>query len=451
MHADVTAPEQTLPDGGPALGRFAPWLDLGLILAGLGLLSLHPSRPTAIDATIRYEGVMNLLDTGRPAIGYPMVGPIFSVPLWYIGELVHHAQGTLMRYNLLLLVLLLGGTWIILKDRVDRAFLRLFLLILVAASMLGWHTQDFLGEMFTAVLVGLGTLLVVMGKGRSGWAALIVGTANTAVSGLGLALLCLRYATTRRRLRYLLAPAAAGLIMIADAWFRNDISSRYLVIDKGVRTVLPFSGLPGFSYPFLLGLMSVLFSFGKGLVFFAPGLLLPAHAVLRRIDPALAEARILWLLFVAGMVLVYSSWWAWYGGLSWGPRFFPVASLPASLALAARLRHPPSHPLGLLGLLAVVLLSGWVGVNGIVFGTPPGACVAHDFANEHLCWYVPEFGTLWRPLVLPWGHLEPYQWAFLVYAAVVFVRLAAELARPGRGVVRILVADGRGLVKGWAI
>ena len=40
----------------------------------------------------------------------------------------------------------------------------------------------------------------------------------------------------------------------------------------GFRTALPYSGQPGFSYPFFFGVLSVLFAFGRGLVFFAPGL-----------------------------------------------------------------------------------------------------------------------------------------------------------------------------------
>src|SRR2546430_10361340 len=43
----------------------------------------------------------------------------------------------------------------------------------------------------------------------------------------------------------------------------------------------------------------------------------------------------------AGIVLVYGTWWAWYGGFTWGPRFLIFASLPASLLLAAQIRRPP--------------------------------------------------------------------------------------------------------------
>ena len=44
---------------------------------------------------------------------------------------------------------------------------------------------------------------------------------------------------------------------------------------------MPYSGRQGFSYPFFLGLISILFSFGKGLIWFSPGLLLPVRRALK--------------------------------------------------------------------------------------------------------------------------------------------------------------------------
>jgi hypothetical protein len=35
---------------------------------------------------------------------------------------------------------------------------------------------------------------------------------------------------------------------------------------------MPYTGRPGFSYPFLFGVLGILFSFGRGLAFFAPAL-----------------------------------------------------------------------------------------------------------------------------------------------------------------------------------
>src|SRR5262249_62404931 len=107
--------------------------------------------------------------------------------------------------------------------------------------------------------------------------------------------------------------------------------------DHGIPTLMPYSGRPGFSYPFVLGVLSILFAFGRGLLFFTPGILFWFDERTRQRVPARA-AVVLQLLFVAGLVLVYAKWWAWYGGGPWGPRYFVVAAAPASLLRAVRLR-----------------------------------------------------------------------------------------------------------------
>src|SRR4029078_4990998 len=38
--------------------------------------------------------------------------------------------------------------------------------------------------------------------------------------------------------------------------------------------------------------------------------------------------------FLAGLILVYARWWAWYGGWGWGPRFLLYAGVPSALGLA---------------------------------------------------------------------------------------------------------------------
>ena len=56
-------------------------------------------------------------------------------------------------------------------------------------------------------------------------------------------------------------------------------------------------------------------------------------------EPARAPLVALLVVFTAGLVVVYARWWAWYGGVNWGPRFFVVAILPASVILATRVHH----------------------------------------------------------------------------------------------------------------
>ena len=98
------------------------------------------------------------------------------------------------------------------------------------------------------------------------------------------------------------------------------------------------------------------------------------------------------------MVAVYSRWWAWYGGVFYGPRFFLIASIPASLVIAVRLRPGERSPTAILVSVSALALSLWVGVTSAIGSATPPICTQDDFALEHLCWYTPEFSALWRPL-----------------------------------------------------
>jgi hypothetical protein len=197
--------------------------------------------------------------------------------------------------------------------------------------------------------------------------------------------------------------------------------------------------------PIFFGLLSLLFSFGKGLLFFAPGLLLPVRGYMRelrqRTGTDISAVFSLWTSFLVGLLLVYSTYWSWHGGWFWGPRYLLFASIPASFALAVCLhRRDLPLPRNLL-TLAVLCLSLWVGIDGVSFGAPfygdealRSACI-HDYNGkfeEPLCYYTPEFSVLWFPFTLH-SELNPEKLIFLVYGLMVAVVLVAPLlARIGR-------------------
>jgi hypothetical protein len=173
--------------------------------------------------------------------------------------------------------------------------------------------------------------------------------------------------------------------------------------------------------------LSILFSFGRGLVFFAPGVVLWLSSSTRA---ALKQWRALigsMLVFLAGLVLVYAKWWAWFGGLSWGPRFFVFAAVPASVLLAVRIRHAGEWLAGDALALLLLALSGWVGLSGAVADLSAlDFCTQNDFANEPYCWYSPEYSSLWHPLV-SFPTLTAKTVLLAAYCAVVFGYLAAPL------------------------
>ncbi len=407
--------------------------ETGLIAAGLlALLLLMPHQLNA-DGLYRFQGLSELLEHGKLSnMRYSLVGPAFSIPFWLLGKVYETSAWWCERYNLILFAAALLVMYWLLKDRVDRRFIRKFFLILLAASMFATHLSYYFGEVFTSLCVAIGILAAVIGYALPGWVAIVLGVVNTPASIIGLALVVAKSILDNKRWRYILALVAAGGLIIAESWIRRGgpFVTGYEGV-AGYRTIMPYSGLPGFSYPFFLGLLSILFSFGKGLIFFAPGLLLPIRKTLLKIQPYikldLFNVYILWLCFLAGLILVYSTWWSWYGGAFWGPRFFLFASIPASFALATRLQYRDTSVVVNLFTLLVLLLSFWVGIDGAVFGQKTlGICMANHYALEVLCFYTPEFSVLWHPFVVT-APLDKREILLIVYSVIIFIYLAIPL------------------------
>ncbi len=422
-----------------------------LIILGLGAqwaLLPHFNPSSGDDARVRSQMLTTLLTHGHlDSSRYSIYGPIFSAPLWYLGQLTGGASGVeywLGRYNLILLALAVATLYWLLRDHLDHTILRTFLLLVVVASMFPNHIENYYGEVFTALTVVVGLTLVVCGR-RWGWVGVALGVANAPASLAGLALVTVKHLLQHRRLRILLVGVAAGVLILGESWLRrgSPFASGY-ANDHGVATFMPFSGRPGFSFPFLFGLLAILLSFGKGLLFYTPGLFLPMRKRLLALGGA-AGRRLLdlygyWVLFVAGLVLIYAKWWAWYGGWFWGPRFFLIASIPASFALAVWLRSREQALVANLVTLVVLLLSIWVGLDGAIFGQNDlnPVCYANNFQHESLCWYTLDFSALFHPFSLYWIHgfgptfiareqLTAPSFIYAGYVGVVLVYLAAPL------------------------
>ena len=383
--------------------RLRAWVETSLIV--LGVLAQFFLLPHILDADgkTRYQALDALLRNDVLLDNkYSLIGPLFAAPLWLLGALFGDMAWWVERFNTIFLGAGLLTLYLLLRNRMDRRLLRAFLLLLLVASMFPAHVEGFYGEVFTALCVAAGVILLFTQARWGGWVALIVGVANTPATIVGLVLMMAQRLLRSRRLRYALIPLAAFALIALESWIRrgSPLASGY-DHDAGYRTFMPYSGLPGFSYPFFFGLLSLIFSFGKGIIFFAPGLLLPARRALGAFSVRLRMIHRLWLLFVVGLILVYASWWAWYGGWFWGPRFLLFASIPASLALAVWLRKADASLWMRLAALGVLTLSCWVGVNGAVFSdaTLAPVCLWDDFAREAYCHYIPEFSVLWRPFV----------------------------------------------------
>jgi hypothetical protein len=427
-------------------------VEIGLIGVGFVVLLLCLPHRLFGDDPARFDDIERLLRHGELTDGrYSLTMPLLSAPFVLLGRLVGPSEvWWATRFNVIVVAV---GTLIafrLLRGRVEPGLLRKVVLVLLFSSLLTNRLTDYNSEVLTATLVTLGILVISSGRHVAvGWAAIVIGVVNTPAAFGGLALVAGWQTIRGRRLRWLLPLVAALALISAEAWIRRGSpTDTGYAGDHGVATLLPYSGRPGFSYPLVLGVLSILFSFGRGLVFFTPGLLLGASARTRKLLEECRWSVIAMLIFLTGLVLVYARWWAWYGGVSWGPRFFTFAAVPASLFIAVRLHRPQGSVPG-DGLTVLVLLcSGWVGVAGAL--AQPAAlsvCARDAYAHEAFCWYVPEFSSLWRPL-LGFPRLTSSTAIVVAFCAVVFVYLALPL------VVRI-VRSSRALLpaasslRGW--
>ncbi len=412
-------------------------IETSLIIVGLVAISTLLPHTDQGDGAIRFHSLSELLQqhiwSNMP---YSFVGPLFSIPFWYLGRHFKNTEGWIEQYNLFLFACGLLVTYLLLRKRVNSSLLRKFFLMLIAASMFAYHLTTYYGEAFTAIFVGVGIIAAVTNRTTlsrfTGWIAIILGVINIPASLVGLGLVVLKQMFDNKRLRYILVVVIAAVCIMAEAWVRRGgpFVSGYETA-KSYQTVMPFSGKPGFSYPFWFGLLSILFSFGKGLLFFAPGLLLPVRNTLRRLQQEwgidLYKVYVLWLFFLVGLILVYSRWWAWYGGWFWGPRFFLFASIPASFALAVRLHKRDASLLVNLLTAGVLCLSAWVGIDGAIFNqTQLTTCTSNHYQLEMLCQYTPDFSALWHPFIVP-QHFTQSQILYMSYCAIVFVYVAFPL------------------------
>jgi len=384
------------------------------------------------DALARYDFIDKLVHQHQiTPMRYSMVGPLFSLPLWLSSSFFKDPSAVIARYNLVLLVIFLIVLYRWLKNWFDQKLLLTFVLLLTFGSMFPGHLLNYYGEVFSAVCLTLGSVALATNKPVPGWLLSVLAVLNTPAMFIPFALMVLYLTWESKQVRLLfLLPATIVLILLENFIHTGSfmaVFQTYLAGDHGFHTILPYSGRAGYSYPFVLGVLSILLSFGKGLIFYCCGLLLIGWAWKHISHPIERKLLILWSFIVLGLIMAYASWWSWYGGWYWGPRFFLFASVPAAWILA-KLIHATRKSLLLdVVLLCFVTLSVWVGVNGVVFQQKTlDVCAADNYALESLCWYVPEFSPLLRPFIAH-TDLQLNDWLTLIFFVVVGLYIIAPL------------------------
>lgn len=407
-----------------------------LLLAGAAILLFVLPHFVGGDGEHRFRALQQLIEERRLSdFKFSLVAPIFSAPLYLIGKTAY--------LNVVVFLAGVGAAWWLMRGRVEAGLARRFLLLLVAASMFPNHVMQYYGEVFTAVLLGVGILAVRFGRPILGWTLAVLGVVNTPSTVVALGLVTGVIVLREKRWWVFAALAAAVALILLENWIRRgDPLATGYAGDGGpqFQTALPYSGVPSFGYPLFFGLLSVLLSFGKGILWYAPGAFLPVPAAARE---KLRGTYGLWLVVLAALVLVYAKWWSWHGGWFWGPRFFLFASIPASFALAARLGDTQRSLGGNALTLAALLLSSWVGMCGVAFSDRTLTEIYRSWrVMQPYSWYIPEMSELWRPFVAP-VPIERHGYVFIAYGIVVALwlggPLAAVVARQAQAALRDLV------------
>ncbi|MCE7504680.1 hypothetical protein LZG75_00325 [Polynucleobacter sp. IMCC30063] len=392
----------------------ALWIFLGLFLL---YKCLHPAIDG--DGVDRFNDLLALINGQSPTSKFSTIHAIISFPLYWVGAFFEKAKLTTAWFNPLIFCLLLLFLVRAMPTRTMQFFVAIFML---ATSMFPNHIMTYYGETLTASAITLGIIALLKERLFLAVVLLSIGVVQTPATLPALVLSLIFLALKLRKPLYLfiiLMPASA---IIFENYVKSGaiFASPYLVADQGTVTILPYSGKAGFSYPFVLGFISILFSFGKGLLFFIPAIFLRFF-----IKPHTSADQKLFLLidallvFVFGMILIYANWWSWYGGFFWGPRFFLLACIPASLLLAYGVCLAELSFKTRLVLLSTILWSFWVCIQGFLFSVRDlASCLENNAALQFLCWYTPEFSPLFRQWIVGFPNIHYHQTLYILWGVI---------------------------------
>ena len=401
-----------------------------LIFLGVLFFLFEYSHGIHGDGTVRYDGLKHFLQTGtlQPMV-YSYVGPILSSPLILLGKIFKDGFWWLSRFNTFLFLGFCFYMYRTLESVWTPSQRRFFVLMLMCGTMFSRHITDYYSETLTACFLTIGIFQFLKRRFVVGLVLVCLSAWNTPGTAIGASLVFFYFFVKERRFRYALGPIFifSGIMLENILKFGHAMPTEYIsaAVEKGV---LPYAAGPGFSYPLFFGVLSVLFSFGKGLAFYSPGLWSFLSSKLWQEGHEFL--RIGFMYFV-GLVLVFSRWVVWSGDWFWGPRFYLFTSILAIFALCTLYFKVEKDLRIKIFCFFGFALSIWVSFQGITWGQDfLEACHKTPTGPDYgfLCYYVPEFSPLWRPFIV-WPPLEGRKIAFFGFYLLVSVTLLWE---PGK-------------------
>lgn len=199
---------------------------------------------------------------------------------------------------------------------------------------------------------------------------------------------------------FLTAVISSLLIFLYNYWRYHDIFNFGYAGNSGYPTII-YNGKPGFSGNILVGLYGFLFSSGKSIFIYNPSLLLFFACYSR----FLKERRKEFILFIAIFTIftiIYAKWWAWYGGICWGPRFLLPLLSPLYVIIGYGLKELLIRKKWfVITILFLGFLAQFIAVS--IHPTRDLSTWAEpEFQNEYLLWFVPHFS----PVFTHWKYLK---------------------------------------------
>ena len=329
---------------------------LGLALAAIAItLLLSPWRSNSYDVDVMAEVTKSMVTTGTfgvPVDGFN--GPyssyglgmslVFFPPYW----LAEHLHRDPMRW-------LMGS----------NAFLFALTIVAVFWLTLGCGATRRQGVV-TSLLVGFGTLLfphAVTGYSEMGVAlGIAVGLASltmvsryplraSATAGAAAGLTVLMRTDSLLLVVPILA-AGAWLLggrarWLAQAAFAAGVApwlcavGAYNTIRFGAPWHLGYAGVSSFDHSLLLGLYGLTLSPNAGLLWYVPLVVVAAFGLRRALHHQPALTAVALALFLIRFP-VYAAFWAWNGGMVWGPRYLVPAMPVLALGILEVVRGFPT-------------------------------------------------------------------------------------------------------------
>lgn len=401
------------------------WERLLILLGVLFYLFVFPHGIHG-DGTVRYEGLKQLFATGKPLeMVYSYVGPLFSAPLMLLGKIYKDDYWWLSRFNTFVF---LFTVWFLAKNFVKKEFdaqsARYFILLMFCATMFPKHVTDYYSEIFTACFMALAIYFFLKGKTLLGATLALLSIWNTPGTAAAGALVFLYFLVKEKKWRFALFIVLIAVGISVENYFKfaELWPSKYIGVQPP-KTLLPYSGVPGFSYPLFFGILSVIFSYGKGLIFFSPALLSIFYSRIWEKKSILRNFMIVSLLYFVGLLFVFSRWWQWNGDWFWGPRFYLFTSIMnVFFLLLVKEKMKESFRLRIFFFITLSL-SLWVGCQGLLFGQDfLEDCYKNGADISFMCHYVPEYSVLWRPFIVQ-PVIAGRKVAYLIYFILVAITL----------------------------